>query len=65
MAGQHVAPLAFDADLQDASGQVVQRTGWSKDSRFWRCACDQDTSGKWVVHDKAFTRCLFPPAPGV
>src|SRR3972149_618239 len=23
-----------------ASGQVIARTGWSPDEKFWRCACD-------------------------
>jgi hypothetical protein len=42
----------------------VQRTGWSHDHRFWRCACDQDVfTLKWVIHDKAFTRCIYPPRP--
>lgn len=45
-----------------ASGQVVTQNGWSRDHRFWRCACDQ-IGGKWTVHPKANTRCLFPPRP--
>lgn len=43
-----------------ASGQVVARTGYSRDGHFWRCACDQ-INGKWTVHLKANTRCIFPP----
>jgi len=45
-----------------ASGQVLKRTGWSKDGRFMRCACDS-IDGKWTVHPAAFTRCIFPPMP--
>jgi hypothetical protein len=47
-----------------ASGQIVTQTGWSRDNRFWRCACDQDPNTRqWIVHAKANTRCLFPPRP--
>lgn len=45
-----------------ASGQVVTRNGWSRDGNNWRCTCDQ-IEGRWVVHLKANTRCLFPAAP--
>ena len=47
-----------------ATGQEIERTGWSKDGRFMRCACDHDaTTGKWVKHPKAHTRCIYPPQP--
>lgn len=56
-------PLANNQYRIVASGQVVTRNGWSRDGNNWRCTCDQDDSGKWVVHLKANTRCLFPAAP--
>ena len=43
-----------------ATGQVLARTNWSPDGKYWRCACD-NINGKWTVHDKANTRCIFPP----
>lgn len=46
-----------------ASGQVVERKGFSPDGKFYRCACDQ-IDGKWVVHPTANTRCLFTPLQG-
>jgi hypothetical protein len=59
---------ALDVDLSEfrvvASGQIVKRTGWSKDGRFMRCACDRDdATGKWVKSPKANTRCIFPIPP--
>jgi hypothetical protein len=53
-------PLPDDKWKIRATGQVLARTKWSPDGRFWRCACDR-VEGKWVVHDKADTRCIFPP----
>lgn len=45
-----------------ASGQIVLRKGYSPDGLYYRCACDYDTAvGKWVVHPKAHTRCVFVP----
>jgi hypothetical protein len=45
-----------------ASGEVLPRTDWSPDGKFYRCACDM-IDGKWTIHDKAHTRCIFPPRP--
>jgi hypothetical protein len=46
------------------SGQIIKRTGWSPDGRTVRCSCDLDvTTGKWVQHPKAQTRCLYMPMP--
>jgi hypothetical protein len=42
---------------------VVQRKAYSIDGEFHRCACD-NVRGKWVVHDKANTRCLLVPFQG-
>lgn len=58
-----LTPLGSSQYRIVASGQVVTRNGWSRDGNNWRCTCDQDGSGKWVVHLKANTRCLFPAAP--
>lgn len=45
-----------------ASGQILPRKGYSPDGLYYRCACDFNTStGKWVVHAMAHTRCLFVP----
>jgi hypothetical protein len=41
----------------------VQRKAFSIDGEFHRCACD-NVRGKWVVHDKANTRCLLVPFQG-
>lgn len=43
-----------------ATGQVLKRTGWSRDGLTWRCACDYQGEKGWVVHLKAQTRCVFP-----
>jgi hypothetical protein len=45
------------------TGQHIYRTGWSADGRTVKCACDQDSSGRWVKHPKANVRCLFMPMP--
>lgn len=44
------------------SGQLIRRSGWSPDGRTIRCACDH-IEGKWVVHPKALTRCIYLPMP--
>jgi hypothetical protein len=45
-----------------ATGQVRERTNWSPDGKFYRCACDYDSSaGIWIRHIGANTRCLFVP----
>ncbi|HXF88152.1 MAG TPA: hypothetical protein VNK48_07365 [Xanthobacteraceae bacterium] len=46
-----------------ATGQVLPRTGWSRDGQTWRCACDF-VDGQWVVHSGANTRCVFPVPAG-
>lgn len=51
-----------DTYLIVASGQLIKRTGWSKDGRFMRCACDL-IDGKWTRHPAAHTRCIYPPMP--
>ena len=42
-----------------ATGQVLPRTGWSRDENTWRCTCDWMGEGQWRVHLKANTRCVF------
>ena len=59
-----LTPLDRDHYRVEASGQSVTRTGWSRDGNTWRCTCDQDDSGKWVVHLRANTRCIFPVPQG-
>ena len=42
--------------------QIKERTDWSPDGKFYRCACDLDGgSNKWIRHQGANTRCLFIP----
>lgn len=55
-----VRPLPNDQWQILATGQVLKRTDFSQDGKYWRCACDWD-GGQWVVHEKAMTRCIFPP----
>jgi hypothetical protein len=59
---RELTPLADDRWLVNSTGQVVPRTGWSPDGRFYRCACDYDPSqGAWIRHQGAHTRCIFVP----
>ena len=45
-----------------STGQVRERTDWSPDGKFYRCACDYDSADRhWVRHQGANTRCLFVP----
>lgn len=46
-----------------ATDQIKERTNWSPDGKFYRCACDYE-GGKWVRHERANTRCIFPPQIG-
>lgn len=50
-----------------STGQVLKRTAYSPDGKFYRCACEQDPSnpGKWIRHQGANTRCIFPPLQAV
>ncbi len=43
-----------------ATSQVVRRTGWTPDGKFYRCACDL-AGNKWIKHQGANTRCIFVP----
>jgi len=58
-----VVSLGNDLWRIKATGQVVNRRGFSPDGEFHRCACDL-IAGQWTVHDKAHTRCLFVPHEG-
>jgi hypothetical protein len=53
-------PMANDSWQVMATSQVVKRTGWTPDGKFYRCACDL-AEGKWVKHQGANTRCVFVP----
>lgn len=57
-------PLSRDQYRVVATGQIVPRTDWSRDGNTWRCTCDQNEEGRWVVHLKANTRCIFPVPQG-
>ena len=60
-----LTPLGKDEWRVEATQQVSKRTGWSQDGNTWRCTCDfMGTPGRWVVHNKANTRCIFPVASG-
>lgn len=43
-----------------ATSQIVERTDWTPDGKFYRCACDF-SGGKWIRHQGAYTRCIFVP----
>jgi hypothetical protein len=47
-----------------ATGQVLKRTNWSPDGKYYRCACDL-VDGQWIRHLGANTRCIFPPMQSV
>jgi len=57
---REVRPVSADSWEILATGQVLARSAWSPDGRFYRCACDL-ADGKWVKHQGANTRCLFVP----
>lgn len=59
-----LTPLSGDRWQVRATGQVLKRTDWSPDGRFYRCACDY-TGTQWIKHQGANTRCLFVPLRGV
>jgi hypothetical protein len=61
-----LTPLGDDHWRVEATGQISRRTGWSQDGNTWRCTCDYSGSpiGRWIVHLKANTRCIFPVASG-
>jgi hypothetical protein len=42
------------------TGEVIARHGPSPNSRYYRCACDQDGSG-YKFTPTSRTRCLFTP----
>lgn len=55
-------PLPNDEWRVLATGQIRKRTDWSPDGKFYRCACDYDTSARrWIRHQGAHTRCIFVP----
>jgi len=57
---REVRPVPSDSWEILATGQVLARSAWSPDGRFYRCACDLN-EGKWIRHQGATTRCLFVP----
>lgn len=57
---REVRPVSADSWEVLATGQVLARSAWSPDGRFYRCACDL-ADGKWIRHQGANTRCLFVP----
>lgn len=57
-----VRPQPADEWLVISTGQTLKRTDWSPDGKFYRCACDYDTSARrWIRHQGAHTRCIFVP----
>lgn len=57
-----VRPQPADEWLVLSTGQTLKRTDWSPDGKFYRCACDYDTSARrWIRHQGAHTRCIFVP----
>ena len=62
VAERDLDPLPDDKWQVKATGQVRERTNWSPDGKFYRCACDYDSAaGVWIRHVGANTRCLFVP----
>jgi len=59
-----VRPVSGDSWEVLSTGQVLPRSAWSPDGRFYRCACDL-AAGKWIKHQGANTRCLFVPMRSV
>lgn len=59
---RELTPMPHDSWQVNATGQVLPRTKWSPDGKFYRCACDLAGSGKWIRHQGANTRCVFPAA---
>ena len=59
-----VRPVSGDRWEVLSTGQVLPRSAWSPDGRFYRCACDL-AEGKWIKHQGANTRCLFVPMRSV
>jgi hypothetical protein len=57
---RELRPLEGDRWEVLATTQVLPRTGWTPDGKFYRCACDL-AEGKWVKHQGANTRCVFVP----
>jgi len=64
--GEHeVRSLPNDNWEIRSTGQVVKRTDYSPDGRYYRCACDYDgKTGRWNRHQGANTRCLYVPFQG-
>lgn len=60
---REVDPLPGDQWRIRSTGQVIARTDFSPDGKFYRCACDYDGK-KWHRHQGANTRCLFVPHQG-
>jgi hypothetical protein len=56
-------PLPNDEWRVKSTGQVVKRTNYSPDGKFYRCACDREANKwwGWVRHQGATTRCIFTP----
>jgi hypothetical protein len=62
VAEKDLGSLPDDKWQVKATGQVRERTNWSPDGKFYRCACDYDSgAGVWIRHIGANTRCLFVP----
>jgi hypothetical protein len=62
VAEKDLTALQDDKWQVKATGQVRERTNWSPDGKFYRCACDYDSAaGIWIRHIGANTRCLFVP----
>jgi hypothetical protein len=60
-----VVDLGYNKFRIKASGQVVERKGYSPDGKYHRCACDYSAdTGQWHIWPGANTRCLFTPSFG-
>jgi hypothetical protein len=58
-------PLEGDRYEVRSTGQIKERTDFSPDGKYYRCACDEDPETfRWIRHQGANTRCIFVPFQG-
>lgn len=47
------------------TGEIIQRTGWSRDNTFIRCAATYSAAqSQWLIGPQYRTTCLYEPVPG-
>lgn len=59
-----VIDLGNDTFRVVSTGEVINRTGWSKDGRFMVCAFRRDVElQRWFTGPGQPIKCVFPPIP--